>query len=268
MFNFQDKVAVVTGAASGIGRATSVALAERGCDLAIADLNEAGLAETAEMVASLGRKATIHLVDVADKAAMEAFPEQVIAEHGKVNIIVNNAGVEVTNTFEDHSLEDFEWIMGINVWGVIYGCKFFLPYLKQSGEGHIVNISSMFGFYGMPSQSSYCATKFAVRGLTESLRIELKDSPVGVTCIHPGGINTNIIKNARVQNTKLQENSDRFMKFTTKPQTAAKKIINGIEKNKRRVCIGPDAHISDWLVRLSPVGFNVLATSARRVFGT
>ncbi|MBL4868693.1 MAG: SDR family NAD(P)-dependent oxidoreductase [Pseudomonadales bacterium] len=267
MTSLRDKVAVVTGAGSGIGRETSIALAQKGCHLALVDVNAAGMKETADLIATLGLRVSTHVVDVSNKAAMIALPEEVIKEHGRVNIIINNAGVEITKSFEDQTVDDIEWIVGINFWGVVYGCKFFLPYLRQESEGHIVNVSSMFGFYGIPAQSSYCATKFAVRGLTESLRAELGNSNIGVTCIHPGAINTNIMKNERTIGSKLEESSDKLMKYATQPATVAKKIVRGIEKNKRRVRVGPDAYFTDWLVRLSPILFNMLAGTARKLMG-
>ena len=267
MTNFQNKVAMVTGSGSGIGRATSIALAQRGCDLALADINAAGIEETAKIINSLGRRASQHVVDVSDKAAMEAFPEQVIEQHGHVHIIINNAGVEITKLFEDQTVADIEWIFGINFWGVIYGCKFFLPHLHREPEAHIVNISSMFGFFGIPAQSTYCATKFAVRGFTESIRAELVHSNIGVTCIHPGVINTNIMTNERTVGTKLEASSQKYMRYATQPETVAKKIVSGIKKNKRRVRVGPDSYLTDWQARLSPVGFNRMATTARKFMG-
>ena len=180
MKKLSDRVAVVTGAAGGIGRATSLALAKEGCHLALCDVNTVGLEETAAMARELGRTVSTHIVDVSNKERMRAFAEEVVAQHGGVNILVNNAGVTVTAPFEHHSLEDFEWIVGINLWGVIYGCKFFLPYLQKADEAHIVNLSSLFGLLGVPSQTSYCATKFAVHGFSEALWVELRDQNIGV----------------------------------------------------------------------------------------
>lgn len=260
MKNLKGRVAVVTGAASGIGRATAIELAKQGCDVAISDINEAGLKETAKQVAALGRKASIHVVDVADKAQMQAFPEAVIKEHGHVHIVVNNAGVSVTANFEHHSIEDFEWIMGINLWGVVYGCKYFLPYLQKEPEGHIVNISSLFGIIGLPTQSSYAATKFAVRGFSESLRTELAPQHIGVTSIHPGGVNTNIVKSARVvdaQELGLKQKAEKFFEIVTiPPSEAAKAIVAGIKKNKPRVLITRETYVIDALKRVFPVGTN------------
>ncbi|MDX1696141.1 MAG: SDR family NAD(P)-dependent oxidoreductase, partial [Ketobacteraceae bacterium] len=198
MKNYRDKVAAITGAGSGIGRATALMLAEQGCHLALSDVDEKGLLETASQVS--GVRCTHHIVDVADREAVYAWANQVFQEHGRINIIMNNAGVGLGDTVEQMKYEDFEWLMNINFWGVVYGTKAFLPYLKQSGEGHIINVSSVFGLIGVPTQSAYNAAKFAVRGFTESLReeLEIEDACVSATSIHPGGIKTNIARNSRL----------------------------------------------------------------------
>ena len=255
MRRFEGRVAVVTGAASGIGRATSVLLARRGCDLALVDIDASGLAETAKRVRAAGRKVSLHRVDVADRDAMSALPDQVIGEHGHVHILVNNAGVSVGSTLEEHDLDDFAWLVGINLWGVVYGCKFFLPHLLREDEGHIVNISSMFGFVGFPGQSSYCATKFAVRGLSESLFAELSGTGVGVTSVHPGAIRTNIMAAARAIDEEVRA---RFLEIFERrgmpPERAAERIVRGIERRRLRVIIAREAWLTDWLKRLMPVG--------------
>ena len=254
MKKLQDRVAVVTGAASGIGRATAVALAREGCALAIADLNEAGLQQTADEVRALGRKVSIHLVDVSDKQRMQRFANEVHAEHGAVHILVNNAGVTVTSSFEEHSLEDWEWIVGINFWGVIYGCKFFLPYLKQAGEGHIVNLSSLFGLIGVPSQTSYCATKFAVRGFSEALWTELREHNIGVTSVHPGGVRTNIAKSARTEAEELKTQAVKLIagRASIPPERCAALIIDAIKHDKMRQLVTKETHLIDVLKRFSP----------------
>lgn len=253
MRTLRDRVAVVTGAASGIGAATSELLAQRGCDLALVDVNEEGLRHTAERVQATGRKASLHQADVADRARMQALPDEVLAEHGHVHVLVNNAGVSVGATFEDHDLDDFDWIVGINFWGVVYGCFFFLPHLKREEESHIVNLSSMFGFVGFPGQSSYCATKFGVLGLSEALWAELRESGVGVTSVHPGGISTNIIRAARFPDPGQQEEADeRFRRIGAHPEVVARKIVRAVERNRMRVVIRPEAHVAHWLKRLSP----------------
>ncbi|MDB4975232.1 MAG: short-chain dehydrogenase/reductase [Myxococcaceae bacterium] len=246
----------MTGAGSGIGRATSVLLAQRGCRLALADINVEGLAETARLVRELGRPVTTHTVDVSDKARMQEFATEVVDAHGAVHILINNAGVAVVANFKDHSLEDFEWLMGINFWGVVYGCKFFLPHLTLAEEGHIVNISSMFGLLGIPQQTSYCASKFAVRGFSEALRIELATSHVGVTSIHPGGIATNIVADARLagdaQTPKQHARMVKSFKKMMPPAEAAAAIVHGIERNKPRVLITRESYIADIAKRLAP----------------
>jgi NAD(P)-dependent dehydrogenase (short-subunit alcohol dehydrogenase family) len=251
----RDRVAVVTGAASGIGRATGEALARRGCDVALVDLDEGGLAESAARVRGAGRKASLHRVDVSDRAAMEALPEAVLAEHGHVHVVVNNAGVSVGAELSEHSLDDFEWLMGINFWGVVYGCKLFLPHLLREEEGHIVNVSSMFGFIGFPGQISYCASKFAVRGLSESLHAELAGTRVGVTSVHPGAIRTNIVAGARMAHEEERQRAlDLFARRGRPPEYAAERIVRGIERGKLRVLVTPEAFATDWIKRLLPVG--------------
>jgi NAD(P)-dependent dehydrogenase (short-subunit alcohol dehydrogenase family) len=265
-----DRVAVVTGAASGIGRATAIALAREGCDLAISDVNELGLSETAAEVRALGRRVRQDRVDVANKEAMRAWADAVFAEFGKVNIIVNNAGVSLTGEFADLETADMEWIVGINFWGVVYGCKFFLPYLKQADEAHIVNLSSLFGLIGVPSQSSYCATKFAVRGLSESLWVELQQHGIGVTSIHPGGVRTNIAKSARVQDDKLRKEAiSTIERFSVPPERCAALIVSAIKKNKMRQLVTRETHLIDTIKRIWPaLPQRVLLAGRRRGIGT
>jgi butyryl-CoA dehydrogenase len=261
--DFQGRVAAITGAGSGIGRALAQELARRGTHLALVDIDDAGLAETVLQCEGRGVKVTSHHVDVSDRAAVEAWAEQVVIDHGKVNLIVNNAGVALGATIESVSYKDFEWLMGINFWGVVYGTKAFLPHLKASGEGHVVNISSVFGLISVPSQSAYNAAKFAVRGFTDALRMELEISgaPVSVTTIHPGGIKTNIARNARFDDSVAEMAGDPekarrdFEKlFITSPEKAARQILTAVQRDRRRALIGPDAKVVDFVSRL-PAGF-------------
>ena len=259
MKNLNGKVAAVTGAGSGIGRALAINLAQQGCNVALSDVNEDGLAETAELLKQYPVKITTQKLDVSDKDAFYAWADQVVADHGKANLVFNNAGVALAGTVGDLSIEDYKWIMDINFYGVLYGTKAFLPHMENAGEGHIVNISSIFGLASQPLMSGYNASKFAVRGLTESLRqdLDIAGSCVSTTCVHPGGIKTNI-----AQSTRFNENSsaitgadadaskaDFERLFITTPDKAAKTILNGVKKNKRRVLIGPDAIAFDLMVR-------------------
>jgi NAD(P)-dependent dehydrogenase (short-subunit alcohol dehydrogenase family) len=260
--DFSGRVAAITGAGSGIGRALANNLARQGAHLALADIDDAGLAETVSLCEGYGVKITSQHVDVADRAAVEAWAEQVVADHGKVNLIFNNAGVALGATIESMSYEDFEWLMGINFWGVVYGTKAFLPHLKASGEGHVVNLSSVFGLISVPSQSAYNAAKFAVRGFTDTLRMELaiEGAPVSVTTIHPGGIKTNIAKNARIDDslTEMAGDAEKARRdferaFITSPEKAARQILAAVQRDKRRALIGPDAKFIDFVSRL-PAG--------------
>ena len=256
MMKLEGKVAVVTGAGHGIGRETAIALADKGCRLAICDVNEAALETIRQELEERGATVSAHVVDVSDRAAVEQFAEDAVAEHGEVNILINNAGVTVYASFEEHSVEDLEWILGVNLWGVIYGCKYFLPHLKASGDGHIVNLSSVFGIIAPPLQTSYVASKFAVRGFSESLRAELADSNVGVTSVHPGAIKTNIIQNARLvtdTHTELRDATQRlFDRLGTTPDVVAARVVKAIEYNSPRVLITKEARVADALKRLMP----------------
>lgn len=274
MQDFNGRVAAITGAGSGIGRSLAVQLAKRGCHLAISDIDETGLAETANLAGSVGVKITTQRLDVADRAAVHEWADRVVTDHGQANLVVNNAGVALGATVEGMSYDDLEWLLAINLDGVISGTKAFLPHLKAAGEGHIVNLSSVFGFLGIPSQSAYNAAKFAVRGFTEALRVELDIEGCGVsaTAVHPGGIKTNIARNARIDESVAvlgQDPADAKQGFErlfiTSPKRAAQVIIQAIEKDKRRVLIGPDAHFINAVSKLPPSAYQrVLAWGASR----
>ena len=273
MKSFENKVAAITGAGSGMGRTLALRLAQEKCHLALSDVNEAGLAETVQLASQYGVKVTSKKVDVAQREAMYAWADEVVRDHGKVNLIFNNAGVAVGATVEGISYEDFEWIVGINFWGVVYGTKAFLPHLKASGEGHIVNTSSVFGLAGIPSQSAYNSTKFAVRGFTEALRqeLDLAGGKVSATSVHPGGIKTNIARAARMSKSIRdiglddEKGSEKFEKlFMTTADSAAKTILDAVRRNKRRVLVGPDAYVFDLLVRLLPTGYQRITSGFAR----
>jgi len=258
--NLAGKTAVVTGAAGGIGRAISRSLARRGCHLALADVNEAGLAETAELAAGAGRRITCHRLDVADKAAVAAFPDIVTAAHPGVDILVNNAGVAIGGTFEQVAEADFEWLIDINFWGVVRMTRAFLPLLRASNGAQLVNISSLFGLIAPPGQTAYCASKFAVRGFSESLRHELEGSSVGVTTVHPGGVATAIARNARhalaQTETELIEAHRRYEKLLTMPpEEAGEIIVRAVEQRRPRIIVGSDARNASFVERLFPVTY-------------
>lgn len=253
-----ESVAVVTGAASGIGRALAVRLAEEKlAGLAISDWNEEGLKETAELLAKFDVPVSTHVVDVSRLDQVTQFADEVVEKHGRATHLVNNAGVGLLGTFEHISLEDFEWLMGINFWGVVYCTKTFLPLLRKEESAHIINVSSVFGFIAPDEQSAYCSAKFAVRGFTEALRHEMAGTNVSVSCVHPGGIRTNIVRNSRVgaetptewkqQGTKL---FDRLAR--TSPEEAANVIVGGIKSRNTRILIGSDAKAISIISRLFP----------------
>lgn len=257
MRNWSGKVTVVTGAASGIGRALAVLLAERGAIVALVDIDEEGLVNTGDQITAGGGACSRHVVDVADQEAVEALATEVVRQHGAVQLLVNNAGVSVVQRAEAITYDDFEWLMKINFWGVVYGTKSFLPHLRLSDEAHIVNVSSLFGIMSMPLQSAYNASKFAVRGFTEALKMELADSTVSVSCVHPGGIKTEITRNSRIGEGALDMSRDELHTafVNSAPTTAGKAaaiILRGIEKKRRRILVGPDARIVDWIVRHFP----------------
>jgi len=275
--DFTDKVAAITGAASGMGRTLSVELARRGCHLALCDVDETGLAETVRLARKHGVTITSQRLDVADRAGVHAWADQVVADHGRVNLVFNNAGVALGASVEGMSYEDFDWLIGINFLGVVAGTKAFLPHLKASGDGHIVNISSVFGLLGIPSQSAYNAAKFAVRGFTEALRIELDLEDCGVSCtsVHPGGIKTNIARNARIDQSlsDVEIDPEEAVKgmeklFITSPEKAAKSILRAVEQDKRRALIGPDAYALNLLAKLPPNAYQrLIAFGAKRQAG-
>ncbi|TXJ09426.1 MAG: SDR family NAD(P)-dependent oxidoreductase [Acinetobacter sp.] len=267
MKSFNNKVAAITGAGSGIGQQLAILLAKQGCHLSLSDVNEQGLAETVEQTKPFGVRVTSKKVDVANLAQMKAWAAETVQNHGSVNMIFNNAGVALGSTVEGASYDELEWIVNINFWGVVYGTKEFLPYIKQTKDGHIINVSSIFGLTSQPTQSAYNATKFAVRGFTESLRQELDIENCGVsaTCIHPGGIRTNIAKAAKMNDSlkTLGMDADKSIKsfdklLRTPPEVAAKTILDGVLKDKRRVLIGGDARVVDGMQRLLPTGYQVL----------
>ncbi|GCE24946.1 short-chain dehydrogenase [Dictyobacter alpinus] len=253
-------VAVITGAGSGIGRALALNLAARGCILALADKNARGLEETEQMLSSTtASTCTTYVLDVGDNSAIEQFAADVVQQYGKVALLINNAGVALGGTVEQVTLEQIEWLFQINFWGMVYGVKAFLPILKQQPDAHIVNLSSVFGLFAVPGQAAYSASKFAVRGFTETLRQELAGTTVKVSSVHPGGIKTNIARNARF-GTMTEKEMDRGRIYfervlTLPPEEAAAIIVRGIERNSPRILVGRDAQIMDIIQRVTPVNY-------------
>ena len=254
----KQSVAVITGAASGIGRALAVRLAGEGISgIAISDINQTELDKTEEMIGKIGVTVSSHIVDVSKLDQIQRFAGEVLAKHGRVTHLINNAGVGLVGTFDQLSIEDFEWMMGINFWGVVYGTKVFLPIMLEQEKAHLINVSSVFGLIAPPEQSAYCAAKFAVRGFTESLRHELAETNVTVSCVHPGGIKTNIVRNARVGEGALEEwktqGAEFFDKITqTTAEEAAEIILKGIKKKNPRILIGEDAKQISKVARIYP----------------
>ncbi|MEM9696081.1 MAG: SDR family NAD(P)-dependent oxidoreductase, partial [Myxococcota bacterium] len=271
-FGYDGKTAVVTGAASGIGKAVAEALSRRGCHLALVDRDEAGLEAVARGLTGPGRVRT-YVVDMGEATEVRAFPERVLADFDGVDLLLNNAGVALGGTFEEASAEEFEWLMNINFFGVVNMTRALLPHLKQRPEAHIANVSSVFGMVAPPGQTAYCASKYAVRGFSESLRHELSDSSVGVSLIHPGGIKTNIAKSARVaasltkqyRSEDIEREAREFERnFITTPEKVAEAIVAGIERRDPRILIGPDARMIEVLERLFPItNVNILGSIAR-----
>ncbi len=272
MKTLTDKVVVITGAGSGIGRALAVEVASRGSLVAISDVDEAGLAETVELVKAAGApEVRADRLDVSDRAAFATYAAAVREQFGRVNVVVNNAGVTMTGDFEEISYDDFEWIMGINFWGVVTGTKEFLPHLIESGDGHLVNISSLFGLISTPGQSTYNSSKYAVRGFTEALREEMliAGHPVGVTCVHPGGIKTGISRNGRKTASQDAEALDRLFEkklARMEPERAAQIIVGAILKGKARQLVGIDAHLIHHACKLLGSRYqDVIARYSQRV---
>jgi NADP-dependent 3-hydroxy acid dehydrogenase YdfG len=253
---FKDKVAVVTGAGSGIGRALANQLAASGASLALADMNMAGLEET---VANLPVKvkATTYKLDVSDRAAYQTFVKQVVADHGQVDAVINNAGIIRLHSMEQGTYEDYEKSLDVNFWGVIYGCKEFLPYLQKRPQAWLANMSSGAGLVGAANYTSYNASKFAVRGLTEALRNELRDSNITVSCIHPGGVSTNI-ESSGVHSKDAQKSAARLasnIKSMTADQ-AANIMLAGMAKGKKRILVGKDIKVVDIVARIFPSAYD------------
>ena len=269
---FDDRVAAITGAGSGIGRGLAQALVARGAHVALSDVDEVGLAATVASCEQQGASlVTSARVDVADRAAVFDWAGRVRADHGQVNLVVNNAGVALAASVEEMAIADFEWLMGVNFWGVVHGTQAFLPHLEASGEGHVVNISSVFGLVSIPMQSAYNAAKFGVRGFSDALRIELEiaRSCVSVTTVHPGGVKTNIARNARLSDALAavdEGGADEFERMArTTPEQAAEQILRAVARNRRRALIGPDARVFDLVSRLpAAVSQRLLVATGRR----
>ncbi|WP_433611360.1 SDR family NAD(P)-dependent oxidoreductase [Prescottella agglutinans] len=274
MSEFAGKVCVITGAGSGIGRALALNLAGQGAKLALSDMDSTGLAETVRQVEALGADVKSDHLDVTQREAVLAYADAVVAHFGTVHQVYNNAGIAFHGEVERSEFKDIERIMDVDFWGVVNGTKAFLPHVIASGDGHIVNVSSLFGLLSIPGQSAYNAAKFAVRGFTESLRQEMlvAKHPVKVTCVHPGGIKTAIARNATMPDGDDQVTFAQFFDkhlARTTPEDAAQTIVNGVRKGKARVLIGADAKFLDaWVRIVGPTYQRVVAAVTSRVLPT
>lgn len=255
-----NRVALVTGAGGGIGRATALALARRGCHLALADIDEEAVRQSALQARALGVRASSHRLDVASREQVAALPEAVYAAHQRLDLLMNNAGVALGGTFEQVSEDDFDWLMDINFRGLVRMTRAFLPMLHKSDDARIVNVSSIFGIVSLPGQCAYAASKFAVRGFSNALRHELEGSTVAVSVVHPGGVNTSIAASARVPHGAPPEEIERGRRAMQKmlrmqPEQAGEIIARGIERRQARILVGNDAKILSLLERIAPVGY-------------
>jgi butyryl-CoA dehydrogenase len=258
MNSFKGQVAVITGAASGIGKALALKLAGQGCHLALADKDIAGLEAIQQEITFFDVSCLIQELDVSDNQAFVNFAQRVNAQFSGVDMLFNNAGVSLIDSVENQSDEDFHWLMNINFWGVVYGTRAFLPYLKVAPHAHLVNVSSLFGLLSLPLQSAYNASKFAVRGFTESLKMEMAGTNVAVHCVHPGGIKTNITNNAKISTNQVPKSqilADFNKQAKTTAEQAADIILQGLVKNKRRILVGSDAKLLDKIVRWFPATY-------------
>ncbi|MEO1054373.1 MAG: SDR family NAD(P)-dependent oxidoreductase [Bacteroidota bacterium] len=259
MKHLKSKVAVITGAGSGIGRSLAIQLAQEGCIVALNDVNEDYLAEVAELIQGEGGEASIHVADIAQREAVKQFSEEVIERHGRIDLLINNAGVSLAREdVQDTSLDYWDWIMKVNFWGTLHCIHFFHSYLQQQSEAHIVNVSSVYCLMGVARRAAYCASKFAVRGLTESMVHELREGGIKVSLVLPGGVATRITSHSKGhKDAKVQEALSQLHNRTARnsAESAARTIIRGIKRNRKRIFIGADAKILDRLVRLSPQFF-------------
>jgi NAD(P)-dependent dehydrogenase (short-subunit alcohol dehydrogenase family) len=262
MREFAGRTAAITGAGSGIGRALACELAVRGCSVALADVSREGLDETAALIRAAHAERPVeistHQLDVADRGAVERYAADCVEIHGAVHLLFNNAGVSVTADVEHLGYGDFEWLMNINFWGVVHGTKAFLPYLRRVDAAHIVNTASIFGVVAVPGQAAYNASKFAVRGFTEALRQELAETHIGVSCVIPGGVKTNIVRDSRYyprdnEAPSAEEFARQFEAFAAlTPEQAAVIILRGVAANRGRILVGRDARMMAWFQRLLP----------------
>ena len=277
---FKNKLAVITGAGSGIGQQLAIQLAKKGCHLALADISQAGLDKTQQLLAEVlsndsddslddnldvksAVKISLHILDVADQAQMESFAVTIATEHGAANYLFNNAGVALGARIDAVSYADMHWLMNINYWGVIHGCTAFMPLLKQQEVAHIINVSSVFGLFTTPYNGIYSASKFAVNGFTDALAQELRETHINVSCAFPAGIKTDIAKSARMvadpdNNRSAKDLQTTIEKlFWTSAEQAAQEILTGVTKNKQRILVGKGATVMDIIRRLFPVNYSL-----------
>jgi short-subunit dehydrogenase len=253
MRSFENHVCVITGAASGIGRALAIHLAQSGCHLALVDVQEDRLRELAAQLRTPQRQVSFHITDVGNHDQMHSLPDTVLQQHGRIDILVNNAGVSLAGLFEDYSSADLEWIVNTNLWGTIYGCRYFLPVMRRQGTGYIVNIASDFGLIGLPSKTAYCTTKFAIRGLSEALRAELHGSGISLSCVYPGAVDTALIRSSRGSDIHKRDLEAEFVAQRGIPlDHVAQRIIKGVKRKQARILIGRDTYLIDMMSRFTP----------------